>query len=86
HFLTQIPQPMQRNSEMNAILSEGLTSMHSLPNGDRRVSATSVADVRTFLHSCAHLFGLHLLESTIAMRVILSCGILYPCPWLKQGQ
>ncbi|KAF8221080.1 hypothetical protein L208DRAFT_1330229, partial [Tricholoma matsutake] len=32
HFLTQIPQPMHRNSEMNAILSVGLTSIHSFPN------------------------------------------------------
>ena len=31
HFFTQIPQPMHKNSEMNAILSEGLTSMQSLP-------------------------------------------------------
>ena len=31
HFFTQIPQPMHKNSEMNAILSEGLTSIHSLP-------------------------------------------------------
>ena len=31
-------------------------------------------DIRygTFLHSCAHLFGLHRFESTIAIRVILS--------------
>ncbi|KAI0728518.1 hypothetical protein C8Q72DRAFT_779813, partial [Fomitopsis betulina] len=31
HFLTQIPQPMQRNSERKAILSVGLTSIQSLP-------------------------------------------------------
>ncbi|KAG7448783.1 uncharacterized protein BT62DRAFT_888852, partial [Guyanagaster necrorhizus] len=31
HFLTHIPQPIHRNSEMNAILSEGLTSMQSFP-------------------------------------------------------
>lgn len=31
HFLTHIPQPMQRNSEMKAILSVGLTSIHILP-------------------------------------------------------
>ena len=33
----------------------------------------------TFLHSCAHLFGLQRLESTMAIRVILSaivaCGL-----------
>ncbi|KAF8068900.1 hypothetical protein FPV67DRAFT_1415542, partial [Lyophyllum atratum] len=31
YFFTQIPQPMQRNSEMNAILSVGLTSIHNFP-------------------------------------------------------
>ncbi|KAI5887104.1 uncharacterized protein SCHCODRAFT_060955, partial [Schizophyllum commune H4-8] len=31
YFFTQIPHPMHKNSEMNAILSEGLTSIHSLP-------------------------------------------------------
>lgn len=31
YFLTQIPQPMQRNSEMKAILSLDLTSIQSLP-------------------------------------------------------
>lgn len=31
HFLTQIPQPMHRNSEMYAILSVGLTSIQSFP-------------------------------------------------------
>jgi hypothetical protein len=31
HFLTQIPHPMQRNSDIKAILSVGLTSIHNLP-------------------------------------------------------
>ncbi|KAK0203544.1 hypothetical protein DFS33DRAFT_1260452 [Desarmillaria ectypa] len=31
HFLTHIPQPIHRNSEINAILSEGLTSIQSFP-------------------------------------------------------
>ncbi|EJC97682.1 uncharacterized protein FOMMEDRAFT_98234, partial [Fomitiporia mediterranea MF3/22] len=66
HFLTQIPHPIHRNSEMNAILSEGLTSMHSFP----KYSPQEMK--HTFLHSCAHRFGLHLLESTMAIRVILS--------------
>ncbi|KIM46883.1 hypothetical protein M413DRAFT_43514, partial [Hebeloma cylindrosporum] len=57
HFFTQIPQPMHRNSEMKAILSLDLTSIHNHP---------------TFLHSCAHRLGLHRFESTIAIRVILS--------------
>ncbi|KAI0740386.1 hypothetical protein C8Q76DRAFT_597920, partial [Earliella scabrosa] len=65
HFLTHIPHPMHRNSEMKAILSVGLTSMHSLP---RRMEKR----MRTFLHSWAHRLGLHRFESTIATRVILS--------------
>ncbi|KAH8113804.1 hypothetical protein DFH11DRAFT_1463926, partial [Phellopilus nigrolimitatus] len=65
HFLTQIPQPIHRNSEMNEILSVGLTSMHNLPAWPKR----------TFLHSCAHRFGLHLLASTMAIRVILSAMV-----------
>ncbi|KAM6503657.1 hypothetical protein JOM56_000600, partial [Amanita muscaria] len=31
NFLTQIPQPIHRNSEMKAILSVGFTSIHSFP-------------------------------------------------------
>ena len=31
YFLTQIPQPIHRISEIKAILSVGLTSMHSFP-------------------------------------------------------
>ena len=31
HFLTQIPHPMQRSSDIHAILDNGATSMHSLP-------------------------------------------------------
>ncbi|KAJ7696448.1 hypothetical protein B0H17DRAFT_929398 [Mycena rosella] len=66
-FLTQIPQPMHRNSEMKAILSVDLTSMHKT----YRLSSAHVFR-RTFLHSCAHRFGLHLFASTMAIRVILS--------------
>lgn len=32
HFFTQIPQPMHKNSEMKAILSVDLTSIHSFPS------------------------------------------------------
>ena len=31
HFFTQIPQPIHSSSEMNAFLSDGLTSIHNLP-------------------------------------------------------
>ncbi|KAI8972838.1 hypothetical protein BD414DRAFT_425434 [Trametes punicea] len=65
HFFTQIPHPIHKNSEMNAILSVGLTSIQSLP-----VMTTPRA--RTFLHSCAHRLGLQRLASTMATRVILS--------------
>ncbi|KAI0287522.1 hypothetical protein BC826DRAFT_884592, partial [Russula brevipes] len=67
YFLTQMPHPMQRNSEMKAILSVGFTSIQNgsslLPDG---------VTARTFLHSCAQRLGLQRLSSTIAMRVILS--------------
>ncbi|KAG2345301.1 hypothetical protein BDR05DRAFT_880617, partial [Suillus weaverae] len=63
HFFTQIPQPIHKNSEMNAILSVGFTSMQSLPGKERCI---------TFLHSWAHRFGLQRFASTIAIRVILS--------------
>lgn len=31
HFFTQIPHPMHRRSDMNAIFESGVTSMQSLP-------------------------------------------------------
>ncbi|KAI0346659.1 hypothetical protein BDW22DRAFT_1323358, partial [Trametopsis cervina] len=73
YFLTQIPQPMQRNSEMKAILSVGFTSMQSLPDQPHQLS--SLLFPHTFLHSCAHRLGLQRLASTIAIRVILSAMI-----------
>ncbi|EPS98283.1 hypothetical protein FOMPIDRAFT_59160, partial [Fomitopsis schrenkii] len=45
HFFTQIPQPMQRNSEMKAILSVGLTSIQSLPGN---------VPIFTTGHDCDH--------------------------------
>ncbi|EYE91201.1 uncharacterized protein EURHEDRAFT_421952, partial [Aspergillus ruber CBS 135680] len=45
HFLGQIPQPMQRRSEMKAILDSGLTSIQSFP-----VRTTG----QDFLHSWRH--------------------------------
>lgn len=38
HFLTQIPQPIHRNSEMKEILSVGFTSIHCLPVNDKLVN------------------------------------------------
>ncbi|KAI0370580.1 hypothetical protein BV20DRAFT_943955, partial [Pilatotrama ljubarskyi] len=67
YFFTQIPQPIQRNSEMNAILSDGFTSIQSFPGTSFQTEVRS-----TFLHSCAHRLGLQRFESTMAIRVILS--------------
>ncbi|KAF2263970.1 hypothetical protein CC78DRAFT_407612, partial [Lojkania enalia] len=47
HFLGQMPHPMQRRSEMKAILESGVTSIHSLP-----VRTTG----QDFLHSCRHFW------------------------------
>jgi trans-aconitate methyltransferase len=47
HFLTQIPQPMHRVSEIKAILEVGSTSIQSLP-----VLTTG----HDFLHSCLHFY------------------------------
>lgn len=58
HFLGHIPQPMQRRSEMKAILLVGSTSMQSLP-----VRTTG----HDFLHSCRHFLGLHLSLLTMAI-------------------
>ena len=60
---TQIPQPIQSSSLMYAILSVGVTSMHSLP-----IRTTG----HDFLHSCRHLLGLHLSGFIIAILVNLS--------------
>lgn len=48
HFLGQIPQPIQRRSEMKAILESGATSIQSLP-----VRTTG----QDFLHSCRHFYA-----------------------------
>lgn len=47
HFLGQIPHPMQRRSEIKAILESGATSMQSLP-----VRTTG----QDFLHSWRHFY------------------------------
>ncbi|THU93516.1 hypothetical protein K435DRAFT_670055, partial [Dendrothele bispora CBS 962.96] len=41
YFFTQIPQPIHRISEINAILSVGLTSIHSLPV-EKRISGCTM--------------------------------------------
>lgn len=65
HFLEQIPHPIHSSSDIKAILSAGDTSMHNFP-----ILTTG----HDFLHSCLHLFGLHLSLLTMAIRVSLSVG------------
>ncbi|KAG1874238.1 hypothetical protein C8R48DRAFT_593422, partial [Suillus tomentosus] len=72
HFFTQIPQPIHKNSEMNAILSVDFTSMQSLPGRSISMSTPPREWCITFLHSWAHRFGLQRFASTMAIRVILS--------------
>ncbi|KAG1810067.1 uncharacterized protein HD556DRAFT_1222787, partial [Suillus plorans] len=48
HFFTQIPQPMHKNSEMNAILSVDFTSMQSLPG--RSISMSTPPVLRVEAH------------------------------------
>jgi hypothetical protein len=48
HFFGQIPHPIQRLSEIKAILDSGVTSIQSRP------LRTTGHD---FLHSCRHFFG-----------------------------
>ena len=55
HFFTQIPHPMQRVSDMYAILSLGLTSTQSFP-----MRTTG----HCLLHSCRHFLGLHCASTT----------------------
>jgi hypothetical protein len=52
HFFTQIPQPIQRNSEINAILSEDLTSIQSLP----AVKAVSEQNLPFIEIECTHFY------------------------------
>ncbi|TDL18772.1 hypothetical protein BD410DRAFT_728036 [Rickenella mellea] len=75
HFFTHIPHPMHKNSEMNAILSVGLTSIHNFPM-NYRLEIHCCDATHTFLHSWAHLFGLHRFASTMAIRVILSADMV----------
>merc|ERR1719473_895599 len=59
HFLTQMPQPMQRGSDIQQILESLLASTQSFP-----VRTTG----QNFLHSCLHFFGLQRSELTMAIR------------------
>ena len=59
HFLTHIPQPMHRASEMKHILLAFVTSMHIF---------SILFGGQTFAHSYEHFFGLHLSGLIIAIR------------------
>lgn len=50
HFFTQIPHPIQRGSEMKAILDEGATSIHSRPikNSNVRINLAPPNHVSTY--------------------------------------
>ncbi|KAI5996134.1 hypothetical protein EDD15DRAFT_2163807, partial [Pisolithus albus] len=56
HFLTQMPHPIHRNSDMNAILSVGFTSIHSLPSNliqkDCRKQTKVLSPIFTTGHDC----------------------------------
>ncbi|KAI8073371.1 hypothetical protein BC940DRAFT_232023 [Gongronella butleri] len=67
HFFTQIPQPMQSSSEMNAIFDVGSTSIQNLPKNSKIRGKKMNA-----YHSCRHFLGLHLSVLTMAIRVSLS--------------
>ena len=74
HFLTHIPHPMQRVSEMKHILLAFVTSMHILQ---------ILFGGHTSAHSYEHFFGLHLSGFMIAIRsfsvsiLTLSLNLLY---------
>jgi len=63
HFFTQIPQPMQSSSEIQASFEDGVTSIHNFP---------TLTTGQYRLHSCLHFLGLHLSELTTAIRVGVS--------------
>jgi hypothetical protein len=68
HTLTQMPHPMHKLSDMNAIFESWPTSIHSLP------MRTTGQD---FLHSCLHFFGLQRSLFMIAILVKLSCSLKF---------
>lgn len=55
YFFTQIPHPIHRNSEMYAILSVGLTSIHSLPREYAQTRSSHGGRDRTHFHNGTRL-------------------------------
>ncbi|ABN67477.2 predicted protein [Scheffersomyces stipitis CBS 6054] len=66
HFLTQIPQPIHKFSEMKAILDAGVTSIHNFP------VLTTGHDLR---HSCSHFLGLH--SSVLTMAILVDLSLIF---------
>ena len=63
HFLTHMPQPIHKFSEIKQIVEVGFTSMQTLP---------VLFKGHTFTHSRWHFFGLHLSGLIIAIRIFSS--------------
>jgi hypothetical protein len=63
HFLTQLPQPRHKVSEMKQIVEVLDTSTHNFAILFTR---------QVFLHSCLHFLGLHLSGLMIAILSLLS--------------
>jgi hypothetical protein len=70
HNLLQAPQPIHKYSDSVAILDVLVTSIHNLP-----IFTTG----HDFLHSIAHLLGLHLSGLIIAIRVVISTFLGEKC-------
>ena len=68
HFLTQIPHPTQRISEIEEIVEVGMTSIQS---------ASVLLTGHPFLHYCLHLLGLHFSGLTIAILCLSSIMLNY---------
>ncbi|KIK20483.1 hypothetical protein PISMIDRAFT_105733, partial [Pisolithus microcarpus 441] len=54
HFFTQMPHPIHRNSDMNAILSVGFTSIHSLPSKVIQKDCTKPTGVLSPIFTTGH--------------------------------
>ena len=81
---THIPQPMHSDSDMVAILSCGVTSIHSFPTDATRLfffdSVVSyyspiLLTGQDLRHSCRHFLGLQRSTLTIATRVNFSSSL-----------
>jgi len=67
HFLTQIPQPTQRISEMSTMVEVGNTSMQIF---------SVLLTGHPFLHYCLQRLGLHFSGLTMAILCLSSICLL----------